>query len=83
MVRTLCRPTLNIRVKIGSFSQLFSRTGWDFYSHLNHNYGPVVKIYSMLGVRMINLTYAIPLPTHPASSLEASTSMIPWRWQAS
>ncbi|EPS94814.1 hypothetical protein FOMPIDRAFT_1026052 [Fomitopsis schrenkii] len=35
----------------GSFRQLFSRTGWDFYTHLNHDYGPVTKIHGMFGAK--------------------------------
>ena len=35
----------------GNFIQFFSRTGWDFYHHVSHNYGSVVKFYGFLGVR--------------------------------
>ena len=44
---------------IGNFKQFFSRTGWDFYSHLNHNFGPVVRFRGMLGVRSTCYVYAI------------------------
>ena len=37
----------------GNFKQLLSRTGWDFYSHLTHDYGTVVKFHSMFGVGTI------------------------------
>ncbi|EPS93818.1 hypothetical protein FOMPIDRAFT_1135460 [Fomitopsis schrenkii] len=37
----------------GNFKQFFSRTGWDFYSYLNHNYGPVVKFHGMLGSKCL------------------------------
>ncbi|EPS93813.1 hypothetical protein FOMPIDRAFT_1055630 [Fomitopsis schrenkii] len=37
----------------GHFKQFFSRTGWDFYSYLSHNYGPVVKFRGLLGSRCL------------------------------
>lgn len=53
----LVRP--NSSNVIGNFKQFFSRTGWDFYSYLNHNYGPVVKFHGMLGVRKTRYVYTI------------------------
>ncbi|KAI0721447.1 cytochrome P450 [Fomitopsis betulina] len=37
----------------GNLKQFFSRTGWGFYSYLNHNYDPVVKFHGILGSRCL------------------------------
>lgn len=35
-------------------AQLFNRKGWEFNNSINSDYGPVVKLHGMFGVRPVH-----------------------------